>query len=169
MKTNKLPEDEALKYAQNLLNLDEIEPVKRSRKAPKLKKDKYYRFVQRKVVVILGGGFAGATLAKKLDADRRLSVVLVDLKPFFESTPEVLRTFVETTIANSLKLVNNITVQHQEYLQRGRFLEASVIEITPEKVITDVETIFFDYLIIATGSSYKSSILKIPSFSFAFA
>lgn len=113
--------------------------------------------MERKTVVVLGGGFAGATIAKKLDSEKRFSVVLIDQKPFFESTPEVLRTFVETTITESLKLVTSITVQHSEYLQRGKFLEATVLEVTPEKVITDSETVFFDYLVIATGSSYPSS------------
>jgi NADH dehydrogenase FAD-containing subunit len=37
--------------------------------------------------VILGGGFGGASVARTLDKDSRLDVVLVDQKPFFESTP----------------------------------------------------------------------------------
>jgi NADH dehydrogenase FAD-containing subunit len=157
MKNMKLSEPEALEYASQLLQAELIESPKASKKKFTLKITKHYRFVHRKTVVILGGGFAGATLAKKLDQDKRLNVILVDQKPFFESTPEVLRTFVETTIADSLKIVGSITVQHQEYLTRSRFLEASVIEVTPEKVVTDVETIFFDYLVIATGTSYPSS------------
>lgn len=151
-----LPEPEAVAYASQLLQLEHIEPAKKSKKS-NVALDKFYRFVQRSTVVILGGGFAGATAAKKLEQNKRLNVILIDQKPFFESTPEVLRTFVETTIENSLNLINTITVHHKDYLTRAKFIEGSVVEVTPEKVVTESETIFFDYLVIATGSSYRSS------------
>jgi NADH dehydrogenase FAD-containing subunit len=44
-------------------------------------------------VVIVGGGFAGAYVAKALEDCFR--VTLVDNKDYFEFTPSVLRTIVE--------------------------------------------------------------------------
>jgi NADH dehydrogenase FAD-containing subunit len=71
---------------------------------------------------------------------------------------EVLRTFVEVEIDSTLKQMQRITVPHRDYLQRGRFVEGSIIEVTPEKVILDSETVKYDYLVIATGSNYRSNI-----------
>jgi NADH dehydrogenase FAD-containing subunit len=36
---------------------------------------------------VLGGGFGGVSVARALEKDKRVDVVLVDQKPFFESTP----------------------------------------------------------------------------------
>ena len=38
-------------------------------------------------VVIIGGGFCGASLAKELDDEEQISVTLIDKNPFFEYNP----------------------------------------------------------------------------------
>jgi len=110
--------------------------------------------------VVVGGGFAGAQTAKQLDANPRAHVVLVDTKPFFESTPEVLRTFVETNIQSSVALAQKISVSHADIVQRGKVIEGKLVEILPEakKVVLDGDTLSYDYLVLATGTSYRSNI-----------
>merc|ERR1740124_128592 len=57
-------------------------------------------------VAVLGGGFAGLTAARTLAKDRRIEVLLVDQRDYFEYTPGILRAWVDPTVHR--KLVNPI-------------------------------------------------------------
>jgi NADPH-dependent 2,4-dienoyl-CoA reductase/sulfur reductase-like enzyme len=54
--------------------------------------------------------------------------------------------------------MQRITVPHRDSLQRGRFVEGNIIEATKDKIVVDSETLNYDYLVIATGSNYRSNI-----------
>ncbi|KAL6052882.1 putative apoptosis inducing factor [Balamuthia mandrillaris] len=63
-------------------------------------------------VVIVGGGFGGAYVARSLEA--RFRVTLIDTKTSFEFTPSVLRTAVEPEHLPAIRL------PHESYLSRDR-------------------------------------------------
>ena len=65
-----------------------------------------------KKVVIIGGGFAGSTVAKKLQ--NYFDVTLIDGEDYFEFTPGVLRVIVKP------KHFAKIQVPHKEYLGANR-------------------------------------------------
>ncbi len=99
-----------------------------------------------KHVVIIGGGFAGSVVAQSLENTFR--VTLIDTKDYFEFTPGILRTLVEP------EHCNNIQVLHKTYLTKTTIIKGQVTHITPHAVFIGNKKIPFQYLIIATGSSY---------------
>ncbi len=104
-----------------------------------------------KKVVIIGGGFAGSLIAKALEKNFRVD--LIDNKDYFEFTPGILRTIVEPSH------VRKIQVLHSHYLTRANVIRSCVKEVSKKQVILENgKKIKFDYLIIATGSSYSSPI-----------
>lgn len=109
---------------------------------------------ERKRVVIVGGGFAGALIAKKLE--RQCDTVLVDVKSYFEFTPSVLRVLTEPNH------VSNIQIQHSRYLDLAvaTVLHDRVTELAPDLRslrLASGRTLAFDYCVLATGSSYAGS------------
>ena len=100
-----------------------------------------------KKIIIIGGGFAGAYCAWKLEKD--FDVTLIDTKDYFEFTPSVLRTLVEPNHAVKIE------VCHQTYLLKAQVLNEEVLSITDTLVKTTEKKISYDYLIIATGSRYN--------------
>lgn len=103
-----------------------------------------------KKVVIIGGGFAGSLIAKGLEDS--FSTILIDTKDYFEFTPGILRTLVEP---EHLKKIHAL---HSHYLPKTKLIKGTVQEVNA--LIVTVKTnkktkkIAFDYLIIASGSSY---------------
>ncbi len=103
-----------------------------------------------KRVVIIGGGFAGATLARSLEHD--FDVTLVDTKDYFEFTPSILRTIIEP---EHRRVVQRC---HKDYLKKARFIKGHVRDVTPADVVFDHARIPYDYLAICSGSTYSSPI-----------
>lgn len=103
-----------------------------------------------KKVVIIGGGFAGAYAARKLEPD--FTVTLIDSKDYFEFTPSVLRTIVEP------EHLRKIQVLHSHYLHKAQLVREEVKTITKLEAITNKQRIPYDYLIIASGSTYNTPI-----------
>ncbi len=101
----------------------------------------------KKRVVVIGGGFAGSYAAKELD--KYFEVTLIDSKEYFEFTPGVLRTIVEP------EHVRKIQVLHSHYLKFARVLVGKVMEVSKNYVLFENRKIKFDYLVIASGSSYN--------------
>jgi len=99
-------------------------------------------------VVILGGGFCGAWVAKKLDRLNDLDVVLVDTKDYFEYSPSIWKLLLDT------RMYPKIIVPHTRYLKRTRIVTDPLIQVTPSFVQTKKEKIRFDYLVISTGIDY---------------
>ncbi len=103
-----------------------------------------------KHLIIIGGGFAGAYLAKELEQE--FDVTLFDTKDYFEFTPSVLRTLVEP------EHIKKIEVLHSSYLKRATIIREAVERVTPTEIIVGKKCYPFDYLVIASGSRYNSPI-----------
>lgn len=110
-------------------------------------------------LVIVGGGVAGASIAKELSAGKHFRVVLVDAAPFFENKVPILENLVDSSIEAAKSLAAQMA-QHEDYLmsaiQRGsaRVVIGTVKEITLDSVIVQDETIPYDFVVIATGREY---------------
>lgn len=100
-------------------------------------------------VVILGGGYAGVAVAKKLDESGQFSVLLVDRKSYFLNKPGTVRLTVEKNWAST------VMVPYSKLLKNGAFLQAEVDEIRTDSVVLRgySSPIRFDYLVISLGSS----------------
>lgn len=87
-------------------------------------------------------------------------VVLIDSKDYFENTIAILSTIAHVDINTSVNAVMKVVLRHDRHLTSPnvRIVKEMVKEVTPTKVILSEETIYFDYLILACGTSYRSSI-----------
>jgi len=102
-------------------------------------------------IVIIGGGFAGARTAQDLVKSGFNHVTLIDRKDYFEVTYATLR-----GVTQPSKWGTSSRKKYTEFFN-GRFLQASVMEMSKNQLYTDVgELIDFDYAVIASGSSYPS-------------
>ena len=102
----------------------------------------------KKKVVIIGGGFAGSSIAKCLEKD--FEVVLIDSKGYFEFTPGVLRTIVEP------EHMDKIQALHHNYLKYAEIVVVKVKEVKRNSVLVGKKRIDFDYLVVSSGSSYNA-------------
>jgi len=87
-----------------------------------------------KKVVIIGGGFAGATAAQGLE--KKFEVILIDNKDYFEFTPSVLRTIVEPDH------IKKVQVLHRHYLKCAKIIKGRVKRITERIVLVNDKKIF---------------------------
>ncbi len=101
-------------------------------------------------MVVIGGGFAGSTIARLLEKD--FDVVLIDTKEYFEYTPSILRVIVEP------EHLSKIQVRHSTYLKKARILIGEVTHVTEKEVKVNNQNISFDYLALCSGSTYASPI-----------
>ncbi len=109
-----------------------------------------YNLAPVKHIIIIGGGFAGAYCARKLE--KNFHVTLIDTKDYYEFTPGILRTIVEP------QHVRKIQRLHTHYLHKTKVMRGMVTSITKKDVVFNGHKIFYDYLIIASGSTYHSPI-----------
>ncbi|KAI9313217.1 hypothetical protein BX666DRAFT_1980726 [Dichotomocladium elegans] len=107
-----------------------------------------------KHVVIVGGGFAGFTVASILDPMPLFHVTIIDTKDSFEYTPGIVKRLVNPSESSSMR------VRHDAYVRNGRVIigYATRINHGAKSILVNDETLFFDYLVIATGSSYASQL-----------
>lgn len=101
----------------------------------------------RKRVVIVGGGFVGSYVAKKLE--KTFDVILIDTKDYVEYTPGILRALVQPSAATKTQVL------HEHYLRKARVEIGEVTRVTPPKVIFNDKEVPYDYLVLASGSTYK--------------
>ena len=101
-------------------------------------------------IVIIGGGFAGVNLVKKL-ANKKVQVVLLDKRNYHTFQPllyQVSSAGLEPdSIAYPLRKI--IKRQNNTFF---RLAEVNSIDSSSKKVITDIGELAFDYLVIATGT-----------------
>jgi NADH dehydrogenase FAD-containing subunit len=100
-----------------------------------------------KKLVIIGGGFAGSLIAKKLE--NKFETILIDKKDYFEFTPSILK-----VIVNPKKIIG-IQKHHNNYLKKTEIIVGEVSEVKNDRVIVNRKEISFDYLCICSGSSYS--------------
>ncbi len=101
-------------------------------------------------VLIIGGGFAGVSVAQALEK-QGIQTTLVDRKDYFEVTFATLR---NTTAPQITK--NQARKNYKDFLS-GRFIQNSVINMTNNTVhLSDGVEITFEQGIIASGTRYPS-------------
>lgn len=102
-------------------------------------------------VVIIGGGFAGVSLAKKLK-NKNFQVVLLDKHNYHNFQPLMYQVATGGLEAGSIAYpIRKIVQEHSETFFRMALVER--IDTANKKVITDIGTIYYDYVVIATGST----------------
>ncbi|MFE5243791.1 MULTISPECIES: NAD(P)/FAD-dependent oxidoreductase [unclassified Streptomyces] len=100
-----------------------------------------------RTVVVIGGGYGGAAVAKALDEEA--DVVLVEPKDAFVHAAGSLRALVKPDWAG------NIFFPYDKLLRRGRIVKGRAASVDPRGVTLDSgERIEADYLVLATGSGY---------------
>ena len=105
----------------------------------------------RKKVVILGGGFAGLEMVKRL-SNTNYFVTLIDKQNHHQFQPLFYQ------VASARLEPSNISFPFRKIFQRSKNVEirlAEVKQIVPaeNKVTTDGGDVSYDYLVIATGCS----------------
>jgi len=112
-----------------------------------------------KKVVIVGANFAGLSALHEFVHDPNFHVVLIDQRDYFEYTPGVLRLFCEPRLFNSLA----------RRLPRGSHesvLGTVTVTNSDHVVVADrggaTKTVYFDYLILATGADYRQPVTATP-------
>ena len=98
--------------------------------------------------VIVGGGYGGTEVASRLDP--HCNVILIDKKNHFLNNMGALRPVAQ------LDKVHTIAVPYDRLLTNGAFIQGTVTSITDKQVtLAGIDAkISFDYVVIATGSSY---------------
>ena len=104
-----------------------------------------------KKVVVVGGGFAGTRVAKKLNG--KCNLTLIDTEDYFEYTPGILRVLVEPQHYEKLH------VKHKDYLPDAKIVVGHVKKIDKKSIsLVGGKKINYDYLVIASGSHYNNPI-----------
>jgi len=101
-------------------------------------------------VVIIGGGFAGLSLAKKLK-NKKLQVVLLDKHNYHTFQPLLYQVATGGLEAGSIAYpIRKVIQEYKDFY----FRLTSVKEIDAEncKIISEIGDLHYDYLVIATGS-----------------
>ncbi|WP_428331416.1 NAD(P)/FAD-dependent oxidoreductase [Mucilaginibacter sp.] len=102
-------------------------------------------------VVIIGGGFGGLALAKKLK-NAPVDVILLDKHNYHTFQPLLYQVAIGSIAADSIGFpIRRIFTDYNNFT----FNMAEVQKINPEDntLTTNIGTVYFDYLIIATGSN----------------
>jgi len=101
-------------------------------------------------VLVIGGGAAGTTVARELDESGRLNVLLIEQRNFYFHHIGALRSAVQP------EFIKKCIIPYDMLLTNGNSLKAKVKEITPEGVLLNAKVlpIAYDYLVLATGSTY---------------
>ena len=99
-------------------------------------------------VIILGGGFCGAIIAKKLDRQKELDVTLIDTKNYFEYSPSLWKLLLRPSYHQRLM------IPYRLFLKRTRLITDPIHHVTPECIETKKEKLPYDYLVISTGIDY---------------
>jgi len=101
-----------------------------------------------KNIVIVGGGYAGITLAKALD--KRYNVTIIEAREAFNHCVGGLRASVQEQFASQ------VLIPMDSALKRGKVVKGEVVswDETSKKVkLASGEEIAYDYLVFATGLS----------------
>jgi NADH:ubiquinone reductase (H+-translocating) len=101
-------------------------------------------------IVIIGGGFAGLAMAKKL-RNKSVQVVLLDKHNYHTFQPLLYQVATGGLEAGSIAYpIRKVIQQYQDFY----FRLTTVIEIDTKnnKIITEIGELTYDYLVLATGS-----------------
>jgi hypothetical protein len=114
-----------------------------------------------KRVIIVGGGYAGASLARALD--KLADACVVEARDHFVHNVAAIRSVVDPS------LLTRIVIPYDRLLRRGRVRQGVVANAFDGGVtLVNGETIEGDLVIVATGSSYASPFKPAANFVQAF-
>ncbi len=99
-------------------------------------------------VVILGGGFCGSMVAKRLDNSGELDVILIDKEPYFEYYPSLPK------LTTDPEYHEKIIKRYSTFLEDVEILTEKVVKVTPDNISTTERKIDFDILVISLGADY---------------
>jgi len=101
-------------------------------------------------VIIIGGGFAGIALAKKLK-NKPVQVVLLDKHNYHTFQPLLYQVATGGLEAGSIAYpIRKVIHEHNDFY--FRLCHVNEIDTKNNKIIADIGELSFDYLVIATGS-----------------
>jgi len=101
-------------------------------------------------IVIIGGGFAGIALAKKL-RNKNVQVVLLDKHNYHNFQPLLYQVATGGLEAGSIAYpIRKVIQEYKDFY--FRLTAVKEIDTTNQKVIAEIGELHYDYLVIATGS-----------------
>lgn len=101
-------------------------------------------------VVIIGGGFAGLALAKKLK-NKNFQVVLLDKHNYHTFQPLLYQVATGGLEAGSIAYpIRKVIQEYQDFY--FRLTSVKEIDTQNQKIISEIGDLHYDYLVIATGS-----------------
>ena len=101
-------------------------------------------------IVIIGGGFAGIALAKKL-RNQKLQVVLLDKHNYHTFQPLLYQVATGGLEAGSIAYpIRKVIQQYKDFY--FRLTSVKEIDTANQKIISEIGDLHYDYLVIATGS-----------------
>ena len=101
-------------------------------------------------VVIIGGGFAGIALAKKL-RNKNVQVVLLDKHNYHTFQPLLYQVATGGLEAGSIAYpIRKVIQEYKDFY--FRLTTVKEIDTTNNKIISEIGDLHYDYLVIATGS-----------------
>ena len=102
-------------------------------------------------VVILGGGFAGLKLAQNLDS-KVVQTVLLDTNNYHTFQPLLYQVATAGLEADSIAYPLRKILKNKERTHI-RLANVESVDMQEKKVLTDIGSLSYDYLVIATGAS----------------
>ncbi len=114
-------------------------------------------------IVILGGGFCGIEVARRLQKYKKFDITLIDKKKYFDFNPGIHKILFEQ------KKIEKIRVPYKKFLYNCEIKTEKIEKVTPEKIITEKGEILFDFLVVSKGAEYpvflenKKNVYKLNS------
>ena len=102
-------------------------------------------------VVIIGGGFGGLRLARKLSKKKSFDITLIDRFNFHQFQPLFYQVATAGLDASNISFPLR-KVFHKEKNIHFRMAEVKSVDIAQKKVITDADIFSYDVLVLATGA-----------------
>ncbi|WDF54357.1 NAD(P)/FAD-dependent oxidoreductase [Mucilaginibacter sp. KACC 22063] len=102
-------------------------------------------------VVIIGAGFAGLRLARKLSNQEGVEVLLIDRNNFHQFQPLLYQVATASLEPSNISFPLRKIFQHSENV-RIRIAEVTGLDTVQKLVLTDIGNFEYDQLVIATGT-----------------
>lgn len=101
-------------------------------------------------IVIIGGGFAGIALAKRLK-NKKVQVVLLDKHNYHNFQPLMYQVATGGLEPDSIAYpIRKVVQEYQDFY--FRLADVKEIDTKSKKIISDIGELKYDYLVLATGS-----------------